>query len=105
MSIEYTIIISVITVVCTILGVSIGMSNFRRLQRNDDKLEGSQLTRVEVQLEHIEKGVSTIGHDMADIKSEIKEHRDRMVRVEESAKQAHKRIDEIAARRGAGVSA
>ena len=104
MPIEYTVIISVITVVCTILGVSIGMSNHRRHQRAEDMHESAQLTRVEVQLEHIDKNVCSITHDMSDIKSEIKEHRDRMVRVEESTKQAHKRIDEIAGHKRGDLS-
>ena len=105
MPIEYTIIISVISVICTVIGVSIGLGNLRRNSKLDDMHESAQLTRVEVQLEHIDKNVCSITHDMSDIKSEIKEQRERMVRVEESIKQAHKRIDEIAGRRGAGVSA
>lgn len=105
MPIEYTIIISVITVACTVLGVTLGMSNWRRMQRAEDREDSSQLTRVVVQLEHIERGVSAIGHDMAEIKTEIKEHRDRMVRVEESAKQAHKRLDELVGRKGGSISA
>ena len=99
MPIEYTIIISVISVICTVIGVSIGMSNLRRNSKLDDKQESSQITRITVQLEHIDAGVNSVKHDMTEIKDDIKEQRERMVRVEESAKQAHKRLDELAGRR------
>ena len=99
MPIEYTIIISVITVVCTILGVSIGMSNHRSHQRADDKRESIQFTKVEVQLGHIGDNVNKIVTNIDDIKKEIKEHRDRLVLVEYDTKQARKEIAEMAARR------
>ena len=105
MPIEYVEIISVVSVVCTILGVVVGMSNLRRNQRHDDKNEGAQFTRIEVQLEHISRRTDDIADCISDIKDEIKEHRERIVRAEESTKQAHKRLDELAGRRGAGVSA
>ena len=99
MPIEYTIIISFVSVVCTVIGVSIGMSNLRRNTKIDERHESTQFTRLEVQLEYIAKNVNEILCDMNDIKNEIKEHRDRILRAEESTKQAHKRIDEIAGRK------
>ena len=104
MPIEYTIIISFVSVVCTVIGVSIGMSNLRRNSKLDDKHESTQFARVEVQLEYIAKNVSEILCDMNDIKNEIKEHRDRILRTEESTKQAHKRIDEITGRKRGDLS-
>ena len=124
MPIEYTIIISLVSVTCTILGVGIGMSNLRRNQRADTQREGASIAL----LAHIEKSVEAIQgamkeqrdrlvrlipmeehlgritHDMEDIKQDSKEHRDRLVRVEESAKHAHKRLDEIVGRRASGGS-
>ena len=99
MPIEYTIIISFVSVVCTVLGVSIGITNLRRNSKLDDKYENTQFARVEVKLEHISKNVNGIACDMNDIKEEIKEHRDRILRTEESAKQAHKRLDEMISRK------
>ena len=104
MPIEYTIIISFVSVVCTVIGVSIGMSNLRRNTKIDERHESTQFARLEVQLENIAKNVTIIVHDMNDIKNEIKEHRDRILRAEESTKQAHKRIDEIAGRRRGDLS-
>ena len=104
MPIEYTIIISFVSVVCTVIGVSIGMSNLRRNSKLDDRHESTQFARVGVQLEYIAKNVSEILYDMNDIKNEIKEHRDRILRTEESTKQAHKRIDEIAGHKRGDLS-
>ena len=98
MPIEYTIIISFVSVVCTVIGVSIGMTNLRRNSKLDERNEGSQLTRVEVQLEYIAKNVNEILCDMDEIKSDMKEHRDRILIVEQTAKQAHLRIDELTGR-------
>ena len=104
MPIEYTIIISFVSVVCTVIGVSIGMTNLRRNSKLDDRHENTQFARVGVQLEYIAKSVSEILYDMNDIKNEIKEHRDRILRTEESTKQAHKRIDEIAGHKRGDLS-
>lgn len=103
MPIEYTIIISVISVACTILGVSIGMSNLRRGQKADDQREGATLADVAATLRHMGEHVSSIRHDMASIKGDIKEQHERVVRVEESTKSAHRRLDELAGRRSVGA--
>ena len=99
MPIEYTIIISVVSVTCTVLGVSIGMSNMRRFQRQEDQAEGAAMARVTLHLDHIEQGVGSIKHDIRAIMDDTREQRKRIIKVEESSKQAHKRIDELAGRR------
>ena len=105
MPIEYTIIISFVSVVCTVIGVSIGLGNLRRNSRIDDKHESTQLTRVEIQLEHIDKNVDKIVGVIDDIKKEIKEYRDRLVIVEYDTKQVKKEIAELASRRRGDISA
>ncbi len=99
MPIEYTIIISVVSVACTVLGVSVGYSNLRRHQSAEDRDQGALLASIEVKLGHVTEGIAHIRHDMSDIKTDINEQRERIVRVEESAKQAHKRLDELNGRR------
>lgn len=112
--IEYAIFISLISTLGTVVGVTLGMNNFRRLQRADDQSEGAQNarivaqleginTRIALQLEHIDAGVNSVKYDMAAIKEDLREQRDRMVRVEESTKQAHKRLDEIVNKRVVGT--
>lgn len=95
MPIEYTIIISAISVVCTVLGVSLGMSNVRRNQRTDDQKIGASTSRIEVHLEHISKGVIELKHDINFIMKEIREQRDRIIKVEASSARAHERINDL----------
>lgn len=99
MPVEYTIIISVVSVACTVLGVSIGMTNMRRFQRQEDQADGANMARVTLHLDHIESGINGIKHDITSILLDTREQRERIIKVEESSKQAHKRIDELAGRR------
>ena len=99
MTIEYTIIISVVSVACTVLGLSIGMANMRRSQRQEDQADGATMARVTVHLDHIEAGVGSIKRDIYSIMTDTREQRERIIKVEESSKQAHKRLDELAGRR------
>ena len=99
MALEYVIIVSVISVVGTVLGIVFGAKNIWRNQRIIDKEEIGQIARMSAKLDHIDDGISSVKHDMADIKADIKEQRERVVRVEESAKQAHKRLDELVDRK------
>ena len=104
MPIEYTIIISFVSVVCTVIGVSIGLGNLRRNSRKDDRHESIQFTKMEVQLGHISDNVNKIVTSIDGIRDEIKEHRDRLTLVEYDTKQARKEIAEIAARRRSDLS-
>ena len=40
-------------------------------------------------------GISDIKKEITDIRNDVKEDRDKIIRIDESAKQAHKRIDEL----------
>ena len=96
MTIEVAFLISIVSV---IFGIYSGVSNIKRNGRTDDKNEASQLTTVIVKLENIGNGVAEIKNEMSSVKNDIKEDRERIVRVEESAKQAHKRLDNFEERK------
>lgn len=51
------------------------------------------MTTVIVKLESIGVGIAEIKSEMTNVKLDIKENRERIVKVEESAKSAHKRLD------------
>jgi hypothetical protein len=70
-----------------------GITNNKRNQKSDDKNEASQLTTVIVKLENIGIGVSEIKSELSNVKNDMKEDHERLVKVEESAKSAHKRLD------------
>lgn len=99
MPIEYTIILSIVTAGIALVGVATGRNTLRRAQQRDDKEEGAQFAKVEESLDRIDKGIAEIKYDMRTIKDEIKETRERVIKVEESTKQAHKRLDELSGRK------
>lgn len=92
MPIEVSLLISVLSVSFAIF---VGIINLKRNQTQDDKLEATQLTSVIVKLENIAAGVTEIKSEMKSVKEDTKKNSERLTRVEESAKQAHKRLDGI----------
>lgn len=92
MPIEVTLLISILSVGFAIFS---GIINLKRNQSHDDKLEATQLTSVIVKLENIATGVTEIKSEMKSVKEDTKKNSERLTRVEESAKQAHKRLDTI----------
>ena len=90
MSVELSILIPVVSVVFAIYA---GLSNLKRNQSQDDKNTASQMTTVIVKLENIGNGIAEIKSEISNAKEDIKENRERIVKVEESTKQAHKRLD------------
>lgn len=92
MSVELSILIPIVSVVFAIYA---GVSNLKRNQSQDDKNTASQMTTVIVKLENIGNGIAEIKSEISNAKEDIKENRERIVKVEESAKQAHKRLDMI----------
>ncbi len=92
MTIEVALLISGVSVA---FGIFAGISNLRRNQKLDDKKDATEMTTVIVKLENIGIGISEIKNEMTNVKNDIKESRERLIKVEESAKQAHKRIDTL----------
>lgn len=71
-----------------------GVWNLKRSQKKDERRDATEMTTVIVKLESIRNDTSEIKKDMSGLKAEMKELRERVVVVEQSAKQSHKRIDE-----------
>ncbi len=92
MTIEVALLISGVSLA---FGIYAGISNLKRNQKADTKQDTAELTTVIVKLENIGTGITEIKSEMSNVKNDIKEDRERLIRVEESAKQAHKRIDTL----------
>lgn len=90
MTIELAMLISIISVV---FGLYQGSSNLKRNSKADTKTDATQMTTVIVKLENIGNGISEIKTEMGNVKEDMKDIRDRVIRVEESSRQAHKRLD------------
>ena len=90
MEIEAALMISGISLA---FGIYTGISNLKRTEKNDAKMDASQLTTVIVKLETIGTGVAEIKSEMSGVKTEVRDIRDRLIKVESSASSAHKRLD------------
>lgn len=97
MTIEVALLISGVSLA---FGIYSGMSNIKRNQKNDVQQEATQLTAVIVKLENLGIGITEIKNELAGIKTDTRELRDRVIAVELSVKQAHKRLDEHFAQKG-----
>ena len=87
----------------TILGLVFGLSgmmlgwlSWLRSRKKDSEAETGQSIAFRVDLEYIKRGVDDIRADQRRLRNEMGTMADRLARVEESAKSAHKRLDEYA---------
>lgn len=88
MTIEVAILLSCVSIAFAIF---FGLSNQKRNQRIDDKTEASQLTTVIVKLETIGTGVTEIKNELKSVKNDMRDHRDRIVVLEQFAIASDKR--------------
>lgn len=95
MTIEIALVISALSL---IFAVYSGVTSMKRSAKTDDKKEATELTTVIVKLETISNGIAEIKNEMGNIKIDVKDLRDRLIVVEQSSKQAHKRLDGLEGR-------
>lgn len=88
MNININILISVITVCRTIYGVS---RNFKK----DAEADAGQIAIIVTKLDSIQAALNELKTDINSTKADLRELDRRLVAVESSAKQAHKRIDDL----------
>ena len=88
MTIELTILIAV-------LGFLISYQTYQLNKNKESRSDVRQNTRIETQLEAIGKGVDDIRIDLKANEKNTALLTERVTRVEESAKQAHRRIDKV----------
>jgi peptidoglycan hydrolase CwlO-like protein len=92
MSIELTMLISVVSVA---FAVYAGINNMRRNSTADIKKDAVEMATINVKLDTIGRGVDDIKLEQKTINKDIKDLSNRVLKVEESAKSAHHRIDDI----------
>lgn len=95
MSIEISLLISFASV---LLAAITGITNLKRNNTKDVTEDATQMATVLTELKGISSGIDEIKKEITSIKDDVKENRDRTTRLEESCKQAHKRIDELITR-------
>lgn len=81
--------------ICTITGVAISFAAFQTSKYNSIKKETKENAIMATKLDFISQGVNNIQVKMEAQENKFGAMSERITRVEESTKSAHKRIDEI----------
>lgn len=82
-----------ITVICTIVGAIVGYMSYQKKNQKDIETDASQKTVVATKLDYISKGVDDIRLDIKSQDTKISNVIERLIKVEESTKSAHHRLD------------
>ena len=92
---DFTAITALISVCGVISGIIIGWSGRNRTAKHDTKEEARSDAAVRADIEYIKRGIEDIRLEQRAQGKRFDELAERVTRVEESAKQAHKRIDDL----------
>ena len=84
-----------IALICTVAGAIISYFSFQRNKDNDIRANTKEGAETKAKLDYIATAVDEIRLDNKARDREISEFNSRLIRVEESTKSAHKRIDVI----------
>lgn len=89
---EFSVILAVIT---ALSGMALGWMGRTRTIRQDAAQDAGTVTALQTDLEYIRRGVDDISLDQRVQSQRIDALSERVTRIEESAKQAHKRLDRL----------
>lgn len=89
-----------IGLICAIGGLLIGFLTFNRSRDKDVKTDASESAVIRTKLDNISSGIDSIRIDIKANERRVSELSERVIRVEESSKQAHKRLDAIENKKG-----
>ncbi|PAQ12616.1 hypothetical protein CD798_18225 [Bacillaceae bacterium SAOS 7] len=79
----------------TAIGVLVGFLTYYRNRDKDVRSDASENAVIRTKLDAISSGIELIRADIQKNESRVESLSERVTRVEESSKQAHKRIDNI----------
>lgn len=82
-------------VISAIVGLVIGFLTFSRNRDKDVRNDASESAVIRTKLDNINSGVESIRIDIKANERRVSELSERVIRVEESSKQAHKRLDNL----------
>ncbi|GGB56911.1 hypothetical protein GCM10011409_38110 [Lentibacillus populi] len=95
MTIELGILISIASIFVAGIGVFIAYLTYQSRKSNTTKNDTKESAELKAGLDYIRKGVDDIRIDLRSNEKQMGVMGERLTRVEESSKQAHKRIDNI----------
>lgn len=83
MNVSFSLVLSLLSL---LLSSAVGIVGIRRNHRADDRSDSAQLTTVIVKLENIGKDVSEMKTDLRDVRDDVKNHGERIIRLEQQVK-------------------
>lgn len=92
MNVDITVLIGLVG---TIIGGILGILGYRKKSETDIREEASKQTVVSTKLDYISKGVDDIRLDIKAQEKKVENVIERLVKVEESTKSAHHRLDNL----------
>lgn len=87
-----------ISIVSVVFSIFFGMKNNKRTDTKDIEERVKQNTKINMKLDNINSTTQDIKSQLSSARSDIQKHNDKLIVLEQSCRQAHKRIDEIASR-------
>ena len=87
--------LTVISVVSTVCAIVFGYAAFNRNRRKDEEDDGKATGTILTELGYIKSGIDDVKAEQREQRKTNTEFAERLVAVEASAKQAHKRIDDL----------
>ena len=93
MTVEVALLISIVSVVFSIF---FGLKNSKRTDVKDIEERVKENTKINIKLDNIGQTTQDIKTEISSMRDDIKLHNDRIIKLEESCKSAHHRIDELA---------
>lgn len=100
MSVEIGILISIASILIAYLGYQLNKQKQQTEHQKNVKDDATREAVIETKLDNISNGVDNIRIDLRANERQIGALGERVTRVEESAKQAHKRLDNISPDKG-----
>jgi len=95
MSVELGILLTISSLIVGILGYQLNKQKHQTKQQESLKNDASRDAVIETKLDNISNGVDNIRIDLRTNEKEVNKISQRVTRLEESSKQAHKRIDSL----------
>ena len=95
MNVDITVLVTLVGVVGTVSGIYFGFWKAKKDEQKSLKEDTVQDTVVATKLDYISKGVDDIRLDIKAQDKRISDVVERLIKVEESTKSAHHRIDSL----------
>lgn len=92
MTVEVALLISIVSVA---FSVYFGLKNSKRTDAKDIEERVKENTRINAKLDNITQTTQDIKVEISSMREDIKSHNDRIIKVEESCKQAHHRLNTL----------